>query len=88
MDTTHKNTFHNKPLHIETLQQLNDCHYPQCSCPAGAVYDFKLREFVNGTLHVYRFCRTCGAVAQSPVKRTSIPFAKWRELCQQEGVRQ
>lgn len=55
-------------------------HHPNCNCPAGAVIDYRLREFSNATLHVYRYCRACGKVAQSPVKRESIPRAKWREL--------
>ena len=62
-------------------------HYPDesCNCPVGPVYDFALRQFKNGTLHVYRCCRSCGAVARSPVKRESIPFEKWRELLIESG---
>ena len=60
----------------------SDVHFPDsaCTCYAGPVYDFTLREFSNGTLHVYRFCKTCGTRATSPIKRTSIPLAKWQEL--------
>ena len=59
-----------------------DVHYPDphCTCAAGPVYDFTLREFSNGTLHVYRFCKSCGARATSPVKRETLPISKWREL--------
>ena len=64
-----------------------DVHYPdaRCQCAAGPVYDFQLREFVNGTLHVYRFCKCCGARARSPVKRETIGIAKWRELLVESG---
>ena len=55
-------------------------HFPNCISPCGPVTDYQLREFTNGTLHVYRFCKTCGTRATSPVKRTSIPLAKWQEL--------
>ena len=79
---------HNKTIHSKSSQQLTLCHFPHCECPVGAVYDFKLREFFNGTLHFYRFCQACGAVAQSSVKRTSIPLSKWRELCREGGVQQ
>ena len=59
-----------------------DVHYPDsaCHCAAGPVYGYSLREFSNGTLHVYRYCRSCGARARSPVKRETIGIAKWREL--------
>ena len=59
-----------------------DVHYPDhaCTCFAGPVYDFKLREFRNGTLHVYRICRCCGATARSPVPRETISRAEWHEL--------
>lgn len=61
---------------------VTDVHYPDpdCTCFAGPVYDFQLREFTNGSLHVYRVCKCCGARSRSPVKRESIPLSKWREL--------
>lgn len=62
-----------------------DVHYPHCTCFAGPVYDYDLKEFSNGTLHVYRFCKCCGARARSPVKRETIPFDKWRELLIESG---
>lgn len=60
-----------------TPQQV---HFPNCDCPVGPVIDYQLREFSNSTRHVYRFCKSCGTRATSPVKRTSIPLAKWQEL--------
>lgn len=57
-----------------------DVNFPQCQCPVGPVLDYQLREFKNGSLHVYRFCRCCGTRATSLVPRTSIPLSKWREL--------
>ena len=62
-------------------------HYPDetCTCFAGPVYDFQLREFSYGTLHVYRYCRCCGPSARSPVKRETIGVAKWRELLRASG---
>lgn len=61
------------------------CHYPVCPCPCEPVYDFKLREFKNGTLHVYRYCKSCGATSQAAVPRTSIRLAKWRQLLTEIG---
>ena len=64
-----------------------DVHYPDdsCTCPAGPVYDFMLREFTNKTLHVYRICTCCGARSPSPVKRETINLEKWRELLIESG---
>lgn len=71
-------------LHFESQKRTeHDVHLPACLCPCGPVLDYELREFVNGTLHVYRYCRSCGVRATSPVKRTSIPLSKWRELCEE-----
>lgn len=69
-------------LHPTHRTPSTDVHYPDqsCTCFAGPVYDFTLREFRNGTLHVYRTCKCCGARATSPVKRESIGITKWREL--------
>ena len=64
-------------LHSRTART---CHVPQCSCPVGPVVDYQLREFRNGTLHVYPYCRCCGKTAQSPVRRERIPLKKWKEL--------
>lgn len=61
-------------------------HFPNCSCPvSGRVFDYQLRDISNGKpLHVYRYgFRCCGTTGQSPVKRTSISPAKWRELCEE-----
>lgn len=60
----------------------HDVQYPDtdCTCFAGPVYDYQLREFRNGSLHVYRICKVCGASSRSPVKRESIGLQKWREL--------
>ena len=62
-------------------------HFPdwKCTCPVGPVYDYILKEFSNGTLHVYRYCRCCGARARSPVKRESISLVKWRSLLIESG---
>lgn len=66
---------------IEKHQNIKkDCHIPDCTCPVGAVVDYQLREFTNGTLHVYPYCRSCGTRAISPVKRETIPLQKWRDL--------
>ena len=59
--------------------------YPNCICLFEPVLDYQLREFRNGTLHVYRYCKGCGTRAQSPVKRTSIPLPKWRALLKASG---
>ena len=75
-------------MHSLFRSDAPDVHYPDtaCTCPAGPVYDFTLREFRNGNpLHVYRYCKRCGTRAQSPVKRESIPFEKWRELLVARG---
>lgn len=69
----------NSPLGIP-IRPPRPCHEPQCACPVGPVIDYHLREFLDGTLHVYRFCKTCGTRATSPTKRTSIPLSKWKEL--------
>ena len=64
-------------------------HFPDtaCTCAAGPVYDFQLREFSNGSLHVYRICRTCGARAQSPCPRSHVSsLEKWRQLLMDAGV--
>ena len=53
---------------------------PNCTCLFSPVLDYQLREFRNGTLHVYRYCKRCGRRAQSPVKRETIGIHKWREL--------
>ena len=53
---------------------------PACICAAGLVYDFTPRENSNKTLHSSRFCKTCGARAQSPVKRDFVSIAEWLEL--------
>lgn len=65
----------------------HNVHFPDknCTCPVGPVYDFTLKTFSNGTLHVYRYCRCCGARATSPVKRESISLQKWRELLISSG---
>ena len=60
-------------------------HQPKCLCPCGPVYDFQLKEFSNGTLHVYRYCKCCGERAASPVKRQTISLSKWRELLRASG---
>lgn len=62
-----------------------DVHFPQCQCPVGPVLDYQLKEFKNGTLHVYRFCKCCHQKARSPVPRTTIPLSKWRELLAASG---
>ena len=67
------------------LYTLKNVHFPKCTCFAGPVYDFQLKNGKNGTLHVYRFCRTCGVIAQSPVKRETARWAKWRELLIKAG---
>ena len=54
--------------------------FPKCQCPVGPVVDYQLKEFSNGTLHVYAYCKCCGTRARSPIKRTSIPLHKWKEL--------
>ena len=60
----------------------DNVHYPDtdCTCAAGPVYDYELREFSNGTLHVYRSCKCCYARSRSPVKRETIGLSKWRDL--------
>ena len=73
-----------RPL-LRQPDTLKKVHFPKCTCFAGPVYDFQLKNFKNGTLHVYRFCRTCGAIAQSPVKRETVRWAKWRELLIKAG---
>ena len=59
--------------------------FPICSCPAGPVLDYRLKEFSNKPLSVYAVCRCCGTRARSPVKRESIPLTKWRELLIENG---
>lgn len=69
-----------RPL-LRQPDTLKNVHFPKCTClVSGPVYDFQRKIFKNGRLHVYRFCRTCGAIAQSPVKRETARWAKWREL--------
>ena len=69
------------PYSLHNPTKINPVHLPACECPCGPVYDYQLKEFSNGTLHVYRFCRSCGERARSPVKRESIPLETWRALC-------
>ena len=72
-------------MHPLLSQQVRlGVHFPNCRCPVSdRVFDSQLREFSNGNrLHVYRSgFGCCGKTGQSPVKRTSISPAKWRELC-------
>ena len=69
-------------MHSLLKSDAPDVHFPDsaCTCLAGPIYDWTLREFSNGTLHVYRYCRSCGARARSPVKRETIGLAKWKEI--------
>lgn len=60
-------------------------HFPICKCPGGPVVDYRLREFKNGTLHIYKVCTACGVVAPSPVKRETVSLQKWRELLIESG---
>ena len=53
-------------------------HVPQCEC--DTILDYRLRVFSNNTLHVYAYCSNCGMMAQSAVKRESIPLSKWKAL--------
>lgn len=64
-------------------QKLSNKHAPACDCRAGIEY--RLREFKNGTLHLYKVCTACGLFASFPCKRESISLAKWRELLQRIG---
>ena len=67
-------------MSLQIFQTHIEVHFPHCKCPVGPVLDYQLREFSNGSLHVYRFCKCCHQKACSPVPRTSIPLSKWREL--------
>lgn len=52
-----------------------------CTCFAEPIHAFQRRELVsNGkTLHVYRYCKFCGAPPQSSVTRETISFLQdWR----------
>ena len=65
---------------LKRLHEYGTKQSPNCTCLFEPVLDYQLREFRNGTLHVFRYCKRCGTRAQSPVKRSSIPLVKWREL--------
>ena len=67
-------------MSLQPFEDPHDVHFPKCPCPVAPVLDFQRQEFKNGSLHVYRFCKTCKRKARSPVPRTSIPLSKWREL--------
>lgn len=67
-------------IRLDFQRPENAVHSPNCDCPCGPVNDSQLREFSNGTLHVYRYCRSCGTRATSPVKRESIPLQKWQDF--------
>ena len=69
-----------RSITMNTRKLQNAVHVPNCECPCGAVTDYQLKEFKNGTLHVYAYCKSCGTRATSPVKRESIPLTKWKEL--------
>ena len=64
-------------------KQQQTLHDPACLCGAGIEY--RLREFSNGTLHLYKVCTACGLFASFPCKRESVSLAKWRELLQRIG---
>ena len=62
---------------------MNEKHAPACECRAGI--DYRLREFSNGTLHLYTVCSACGLMASFPCKRESVSLDLWRELLQRIG---
>lgn len=71
---------------LRSPDTLKDGHFPDCTCFAGPVYDFQIREFANGKpLHVYRFCRCCGNRAPSPLPRTTVSRRQWQELLIESG---
>lgn len=65
------------------MDQTQKNRDPACLCGAGI--DYRLREFSNGTLHLYKVCTACGLFASFPCKRETVSLAKWRELLQRIG---
>jgi len=69
-------------MHPFLSQQVRlGVYFPNCNClVSGRVFDYRH----GNSLHVYGAgFRCCGKTAASPVKRTSISPAKWRELCKE-----
>ena len=65
------------------MDKKQKIHDPACLCGAGI--DYRLREFSNGTLHLYKVCKACGLMDSFPCKRESVSLAKWRELLTASG---
>ena len=64
---------------------MSDPRFPQCECYAGL--DQQLKEFSNGSLHVYYVCAECGTRAPSPCPRSHVPsLKKWQELLIEAGL--
>lgn len=65
------------------MNQTQNIHDPACLCGVGV--DYRLREFSNGTLHLYKVCKACGLFASFPCKRESVSLDLWCELLQRIG---